>query len=79
MSDITTIYGKPGCRACLTTKRTLAKNGIEHKYVDFTQDEDAYALLKDNGVLSAPYVVSPVGAWSGLDEGKLAELIEYSK
>lgn len=78
MSDVT-IYGKPGCRACLSTARKLTKNGIEHDYIDFTQDEEAYEMIKSKGVMAAPYVTSPVGDWSGLDEVKINELVDSYK
>lgn len=78
MSDIT-VYGKPGCRACKNTTRILTQNGVEHTYVDFTQDEDALAFITAQGVKSAPYVTSPVGNWAGQDEAKLNELIASVK
>ena len=74
MSDVT-VYGKPGCRACVNTTRQLKKNGVEFTYIDFTQDADAEALLHSRGVKAAPFVTSPVGDWSGLDEAKIDELV----
>lgn len=74
MSEVT-VYGKPGCRACMSTTRQLKKNGVDFKYIDFTQDSDAEAFLHGEGVKSAPYVVSPVGNWSGMDEYMINELV----
>lgn len=74
MSEVT-VYGKPGCRACESTKRRLKKHGVEFNYVDFTQDEDAAKLLADNGVKAAPYVTAPTGSWSGLDEAEIDKLV----
>lgn len=74
MSEVT-VYGKPGCRACMSTTRQFKKGGVEFNYVDFTQDPEAEAFLHGEGVKSAPYVVSPVGSWSGLDEYMINELI----
>lgn len=75
MADVT-VYGKPGCRACESTKRILKKNGIEFDYVDFTLDADATQLLADNKVKAAPYVVAPTGSWSGLDEAEIQKLVD---
>lgn len=70
-----TVYGKPGCRACDNTKRQFKKHGVEFEYVDFTQDEEGAATVASAGVLSAPYVTSPVGNWSGLDEAMINKLV----
>lgn len=74
MSEVT-VYGKPGCRACDSTKRQLKKHGVEFNYVDFTQDAVAAQLLADNEVKAAPYVVAPTGSWSGLDEAEIDKLV----
>ena len=73
MSDVT-VYGKPGCRACVGTTRELKKRGIDYTYVDFTQDAEAEAMLKSEGVMAAPFVTSPIGKWSGLDEAQIDKL-----
>lgn len=75
MSKVT-VYGKPGCRACKGTVRQLEKHNVEFSYVDVMEDSDALSYVKDQGVVAMPYIESPVGSWSGLDEGKIAELVE---
>lgn len=74
MSNVT-VYGKPGCRACVGTTRQFKKHGVDFDYIDVTQDEEAFAYVKGQGVASMPYVETPTGSWSGLDEAMIDKLV----
>lgn len=74
MSNVT-VYGKPGCRACVGTTRQFKKNGVSFEYIDVTQDESAFEYVKSQGVVAMPYVEAPTGSWSGLDEAEIDKLV----
>lgn len=78
MSDVT-VYSKPNCRACVGTKRKLDKAGVNYDVVDVTQDDEAFAFIQSEGVKAMPYVKTPNGSWSGLDEAKIDELVDSYK
>ena len=77
-----TVYTKPACPQCITTKRWLAKRGIDHLTVDITDTPAARELIVDElGYLSAPVVTITdeagvlVDHWSGFRPDRLADLL----
>ena len=77
-----TVYTKPACPQCITTKRWLAKYGIDHLTVDITDTPAARDLIVDElGYLSAPVVTITdeagvlVDHWSGFQPDRLADLL----
>lgn len=75
--DMTVIYTNANCRPCKMTKRNLDKAGIPYEEIDIETTEGAADFLRERGFRQAPVVLSPIGDWSGLDESKIQELIEY--
>lgn len=61
------VYSKPGCGACIATKRVLDKAGVEYRSVDVSVDSAAHNMLVERGFSAMP-VVAPgedVGSWFG--------------
>lgn len=52
-----TVYSKPRCPQCDATARLLNKMGAPYTKVDVTEDNVAYALVKQLGYQQAPVVV----------------------
>lgn len=75
-----TVYGKPDamCFGCRKTKERFAAAGVPFRYVDLTDDANAadLAALKSLGVSGAPYVMTPVAEWGGLNRDKIDATIE---
>lgn len=76
-----TVYTKPACPQCITTKRWLAKRGIDHLTVDITASPAAHDLIVNElGYRAAPVVALTndagrlVGHWSGFRPDLLADL-----
>ena len=77
-----TVYTTPACPQCITTKRWLAKYGIDHLTVDIADTPAARELIVDElGYLSAPVVTLTdeagvlVDHWSGFLPDRLADLL----
>jgi len=64
-----TVYTKPGCQACTSTKRLLARHGMDHTEIDISNDEEARQMLIDMDYQTMPVVhIEHKGAnywWSG--------------
>ena len=78
-----TVYTKPACPQCITTKRWLAKRGIDHLTVDITASPAAHDLIVNElGYRAAPVVALTndagrlVGHWSGFRPDKIEELAQ---
>lgn len=51
------VYGKPNCPFCEKAKDTLNNKNIEYKYIDISEDEQAYKFIKvDNGFSTVPQI-----------------------
>lgn len=65
-----TVFGKPDaqCFGCKSTKAQFAAAGLQFAYVDLTDEDNAelVATFKEQGILQAPYVVTPDQKWTGL-------------
>ena len=70
-----TVYSKPDCPQCDSTRRDLEILGIEYALVDLMQDRDALARLVAQGYRSAPVVETDRGSWSGYDRERLRALL----
>lgn len=70
-----TIYTLPSCPQCDTTKRFLAKEGVDYKEIDLSNDADATEFVKQLGYASAPVVVAQDSHWSGFRIEKLRNLV----
>ena len=51
-----TLYTRPGCSQCVSTKRILDDLRVSYETVDISQDEDAYAYVMGLGCKSLPVV-----------------------
>lgn len=72
-----TVYSKPDCGACDTTKAWLDINGIDYESVDAYDNVDAFKEIKERGFMGFPVVSVDDWAisWSGFDYQKLNELL----
>ena len=52
-----TVYSKPRCPQCDATARLLKKMGAPYTKVDVTEDDVAYAFVKNMGYQQVPVVV----------------------
>lgn len=72
------VYSKPGCGACVATKRALDKAGVSYETVDVSVDSAAREMLISRGFGAVP-VVAPgedVGSWfGGFQLARLREVI----
>lgn len=72
------VYSKPGCGACVASKRVLDKAGVEYRSVDVSVDSAAREMLVERGFSAMP-VVAPagdVGSWfGGFQLDRLREVI----
>lgn len=72
------VYSKPGCGACVASKRVLDKAGVEYRSVDVSVDSAARDMLVEAGFGAMP-VVAPtgdVGSWfGGFQLDRLREVI----
>ena len=73
-----TVYSKPDCGACDTTKMWLDSNGIEYESINAFEDKQALIDLQEHGYMSFPVV--KVGdnfdnVWTGFEINRLQELL----
>lgn len=69
-----TIYTLPSCPQCDTTKRFLARQGVEYTEVDLSENAEATEMIKQLGYVSAPVVMAGNTHWSGFRLEKLQQL-----
>lgn len=60
-----TVYSKPDCVQCDSTKRLMDREGIEYTSVDITQDKEAYDYVLGLGYQAVPVVVAGEQHWYG--------------
>ena len=70
-----TIYTKPNCPQCDTTKLFLNQKGIAFEDKPLETSPEIFSLIEEKGYKSAPVVVSGSDSWSGFRPDKLASLI----
>ncbi|WP_342216314.1 glutaredoxin family protein [Nocardia abscessus] len=69
-----TVYGKPACPQCHTTRSHLDKLGVPYTYRDVTEDDDSYAAVAALGYLTLPVVTVGDLHWTGYRHDKLKQL-----
>lgn len=70
-----TVYTKPNCVQCDSTKRLLAREGVAYELVDILENGDALLTIKELGYLQVPVVVTALGDhWSGFRPDKIKAL-----
>ncbi len=70
-----TIYTLPACVQCESTKRYLAKKGVEFQEVSMDQNIEALEKIKEMGYSQAPVVVAGESTWSGFRLDSLQKLV----
>lgn len=70
-----TVYTKPNCVQCDTTKRYLDKNNISYDTVDITTDQTAYDMVIGLGYSSVPVVITDTDSWAGFRVNKLEQIL----
>lgn len=69
-----TVYSKPGCVQCQATTRELDKRGAAYEVHDVTEDQDAYARVRELGYQQVPVVEAGGQHWSGFRPDKIGGL-----
>jgi glutaredoxin-like protein NrdH len=74
-----TVYSKPACVQCTSTKKDLERKGIAYNTVDVTRDMNALDYVLGLGYQTAPVVVveaedGSVQHWGNYREDRIAEL-----
>lgn len=69
-----TVYSKPGCVQCQATMRKLDKRGAAYEVRDVTEDQDAYAHVRELGYQQVPVVEAGGQHWSGYRPDKIDAL-----
>ncbi|WP_271404714.1 glutaredoxin-like protein NrdH [Kocuria palustris] len=69
-----TVYSKPGCVQCQATISNLDKRGAAYEVRDVTQDQDAYAHVRELGYQQVPVVEVGQQHWSGFRPDKIDAL-----
>ena len=70
-----TIYTLPACVQCESTKRYLAKKGVEFQEINMNEDAEALDKIRDMGYSQAPVVVAGESTWSGFRLDSLQKLV----
>jgi glutaredoxin len=65
-----TVYGKPSCPACDSSKKLLESRNINYKYVDVTKEPSARELFVSNGWKSFPQILFQETYVGGLQQLK---------
>ena len=74
-TETVTLFSKPGCGACIATKRAFKSKNITHTEIDVTKDENAYAYVtKKLGYAQMPVVETESSHWSGFDPEQIAKI-----
>lgn len=68
-----TLYTTPECMACMATKRTLDKAGVEYENIDLTEHPELVETFKSRGLQRAPIVEADGDRWAGHNPSKLQE------
>lgn len=76
MSQMITVYSKPGCGQCMFTKKFLERNGLAYQEKDIQVDELARQEVQAMGYSSLPVVViNGQDSFTGFQEDKLQALV----
>lgn len=78
-----TVYSNPGCQPCRATKKKLESLGLDYDEVHLETAPDLAAMLKDQGLQTAPVVIvennGDVQTWAGYSPDKLKALAGAAK
>lgn len=74
-----TVWTKPNCIQCTMTKKEMDKRGIRYEELNLERHPDAVAAFMEDGLLSAPIVVTDIKRWSGFRLDKIKSLESYLK
>lgn len=69
-----TVYSKPSCVQCNATYRALDSKGIKYEVRDLTEEPEALAKFKAEGLLQAPVVVTDRETWTGFRPDLIATI-----
>ncbi|GAB89080.1 glutaredoxin-like protein NrdH [Gordonia rhizosphera] len=69
-----TVYTKPACVQCQTTRAALDKAGLDYTVVDISVDDTARDYVMSLGYLQAPVVVAGDDHWSGFRPDRIKNL-----
>jgi glutaredoxin-like protein NrdH len=70
-----TVYTKPSCVQCDSTKRMMDKLDIKYSTVDITVDTEAFDMIIAKGFKAAPVVITDDDAWAGFNPDKISGLV----
>ena len=70
-----TIYSKPNCMACNFTKKYLNDKGVKFKEIDVFEDDEALAMLRDEGFSQMPVVNMDGEFHTGFQPNLLAKVV----
>lgn len=66
VTEVVTLYSKPGCVQCRATQRMFDSGGVHYNYVDVSESPEDLTRIKELGYLAAPVVyVDENTHWSG--------------
>jgi glutaredoxin-like protein NrdH len=68
------VYTLPDCVQCDMTKKYLAKNDVEYKTVDLSEDKEASEEIAKLNYKQAPVVTYGTFHWSGFRPDKIKAL-----
>lgn len=69
------VYTKPGCPACVGTKRKFDQLGVAYDVVDISEDHDARDYLLTQGFKEMPVVVTARGSWTGYRPDRIKDYV----
>ena len=79
---IVKVFSKENCIQCKMSKKLLDEIGVLYTEINISENDEALKYLKDQGVLSAPFIEvwnvkkSPI-SWSGFNPAKINKLKKY--
>lgn len=71
-----TVYSKPVCPGCKSTKDLLTALGAEFTVVDISEDLEAREMILGLGFRSVPVVFAGEEKWVGHNESKIKAAFE---
>ena len=66
-----TIYGKPACKYCTQAKDLLHSLGVDFKYINLMEDDDAMKKVRADKFKSVPAIYHGNEIIGGFDELKI--------
>lgn len=69
------LYTQPACTDCVKTKKAFKKQGIQYEEIDISKDPSAREMIKSQGFMRAPVVVTENESWSGFKPQKISGIM----